>query len=70
MTLHVKDDPILKVSSQEPAVSSKYDLKDGGFLTHFYSYWRAEIQHTSQESHMTIHDVKNDPILHVSSQEP
>ena len=47
------------------------DFEDGRFLTHFYSYYRAEIRHTSQESHiMTIHDVKNDSILQVSSQEP
>ena len=71
MIQHVKDDLILQVSSQEPPASSKYDFDDGGFLTCFYSCWRAEIWHTSQESHiMTIHDVKNDPIIQVSSQEP
>ena len=71
MNQHVKDDSILKVSSQEPSTSSKYDFEDGGFLTHFYSCQRAEIWQTSQDSHiMTIHDVKNDPILQVSSQEP
>ena len=32
----VKDDPILQESSQEPSMSSKYDFKDVGFLTHFY----------------------------------
>ena len=31
----VRNDPILQVSSQEPSTSSKYDLEDGGFLTHF-----------------------------------
>ena len=37
MIQHIKDDPILKVSSQEPSVSSKYALEDGEFLTHCYS---------------------------------
>ena len=32
MIQHVKDDPILEVSSQEPSASSKYDFKDGGVL--------------------------------------
>ena len=32
MTQHVKDDPILQVSSQEPSASSKYDFEDGGVL--------------------------------------
>ena len=32
MIQHVKDDPILQVSSQEPSVSSKYDFEDGGVL--------------------------------------
>ena len=36
MIQYVKDDPILQVTSQEPSASSKYDLKDGGFLRHFY----------------------------------
>ena len=27
---HIKDDPILKVSTQEPSTSSKYDLEDRG----------------------------------------
>ena len=31
----VKDDPNLQDSIQEPSTSSKYDLEDGGFLTHF-----------------------------------
>ncbi len=63
MLQHVKDDPILQVSSQEPSTSSKYDFEDRGFLTHFYSYSSAEIWHTSQESHiMMIDDVKNGPI--------
>ena len=31
----VKNDPILQVYSQEPAISLKYDLKDVGLLTHF-----------------------------------
>ena len=31
----VKDDPILRDSSQEPSTSSNYDFEDGGFLTHF-----------------------------------
>ena len=71
MIYDVKNDPILQASSQEPSTSSKYDFKDGGFLTHFCSCYRAEIWHTSQESHiMTIHDVKNDHILQVSGQEP
>ena len=30
MIQHVKDDPILQVSSQEPSESSKYDFEDGG----------------------------------------
>jgi hypothetical protein len=65
MTNHdIKDDPILEVSSQEPSTSSKYDFKDWGFLTQFFSCWRAEIWHTEQESRiMTIHDDKEDPIL-------
>ena len=29
MTIHVKNDPILQVSSQEPSMSSKYDFEDG-----------------------------------------
>jgi hypothetical protein len=29
---HVKDDPILQVSSQEPPASSKYDFEDGRVL--------------------------------------
>ena len=33
----VKNDPILQVSSQEPSMSSKYDIEVRGFLTHFYS---------------------------------
>jgi len=37
MTQHVKDDPILQISSQEPSASSKYDFEDRGFLKHFYS---------------------------------
>ena len=32
MIKHVKDDPILQVSSQEPSASSKYDFEDGGVL--------------------------------------
>ena len=71
MIYDVKNDPILQVSSQEPSTSSKYDFKDRGFLTNFYSWYRAEIWHISQESHiMTIYDVKNYPILQVSNQEP
>ena len=51
MIQHFQYDPILQVSRQEPSASSKYDLKD-------------EIWYTNQESHiMTIHDVKDDPIL-------
>ena len=65
------DDPILQDSSQEPSASFKYDFEDGGFLTHFYSCKRAEIRQTSQKSHiLTIHDIKNDPIIQVSSQKP
>ena len=30
----VKDEPILQNSSQDPSTSSKYDFKDGDFLTH------------------------------------
>ena len=30
MIQHIKDDPILKVSTQEPSTSSKYDLEDRG----------------------------------------
>ena len=72
MMIHdVKDDPILKDSSQEPSMSSKYDFEDRGFLMHFKYCLRAEIWHTSKESHiMMIHDVKDDPILKDSSQEP
>jgi hypothetical protein len=29
---HIKDDPILQVSSQEPSASSKYDFEDRGVL--------------------------------------
>ena len=32
MIQHIKDDPILQVSSQEPSSSSKYDFEDGGVL--------------------------------------
>ena len=32
MVQHVKDDPVLQVSSQEPSMSSKYDFEDGGVL--------------------------------------
>ena len=35
MIQHVKDEPILQVSSQEAPESSKYDLDGGGVLTHF-----------------------------------
>ena len=35
--LDVQLDTILKVSSQEPSTSSKYDFEGGGFLKHFYS---------------------------------
>ena len=60
--------------------SSKYTVSNlqrppsmpsrGGFLTHFYSCWRTKICRTIQESHiMTIYDVKNDPILQISTQE-
>ena len=67
----VKNDLILQVSSQETSTFSKYDFEDRGLLKLILSCQRAEIWHTSQESHiMTIHDVKNDPILQVSSQEP
>ena len=30
MVQHVKDDPVLQVSSQEPSASFKYDFEDGG----------------------------------------
>ena len=47
---------------------SSMDFEDGRFLTHFQSCYRAEIWHTSQESYfMTMYDVKNNPILQVSS---
>ena len=66
----VKDVPILKETSQEPSMSSKYDFEDVGFLTHFYLCYRAEIWQTSQESYiMMIHDVKDDPILQGPSQD-
>jgi hypothetical protein len=32
MIQHVKDDPILQVSSQDPSASSKYDFEDRGVL--------------------------------------
>ena len=114
MIYHVKDDPTLQVSSQEPKTYSKYKLRgqglldkllimhciswrsmtsrmnpsfespvrnhqcplsivfeDGGFLTYVWSFYRAEIWYTSQESHIiTIHDIKDDPILEVFSKEP
>jgi hypothetical protein len=37
MIHNVKNDPILLDSSQEWSMSSKYDLEDGGFLTHLKS---------------------------------
>ena len=47
------------------------ELKDRWFSTHFQSEWRAEIFSTSKESYiMMINDVKDDPILKDSSQEP
>ena len=39
------------------------------FLAHFQSCWRAEIWHTSQESHIIMfHDVMDVPILKVPGQ--
>ena len=39
MSIHdAKDNPIHQVSSQEPSMSSKYDIKDGGLLIHYQSY--------------------------------
>ena len=32
MVQHVKDNPVLQVSSQEPSTSSKYDFEDEGVL--------------------------------------
>ena len=65
---HVKGDPILQVSSQEPSAPSKYDIKGKGFLTHFYSCQIAEIWHTSQELYiMMIYDVENDPFPSIKS---
>ena len=65
----VKDDPILQLSSHEPSMSSKYGLRGLGVLeTHLFLL---ESWHINQESNiMMIHDVKNDPILQISSQEP
>ena len=52
--------PSSQDSSQEPSTSSKYDFKDGGFLTNFLSWLMAEIWQTSKESHiMTIHNIKD-----------
>ena len=66
----VKNYPILKVSSQGQSMSSKYDLRERVFLIHFYVWWRAENCHTSKKSHVSdAHDIKNYPILMVSSQE-
>ena len=68
---HVKNYPILQDSSQEPSMSSKYGLEGWGVLDTLVIILRAEILHTSQESHMMmIYDVKEDPILQVSSQDP
>ena len=75
MIQYVKDDPILQVTSQEPSASSKYDLKDGGFLRHFYlNQMKSDLHKTfmkcSRGSPKMIQHVKDDPILQVSSQEP
>ena len=72
MMIHdIKDDPIYQVPDQEPSASSKYKHEGQGFLTHFQTYQRAEIWHTSQESHtMMIHDIKDDPLYVVPDQEP
>ena len=38
MMIHdVKNDSILQISSKELSTSLKYDFKDGGVVTHFYS---------------------------------
>ena len=70
MIPYVRDDHVLQVPGQEPSTSFKYGHKDRGFLAHFQSLWRAEIWHTSQESHIIIiHDVMDDdPILKVPGQ--
>ena len=66
----VKNYPILQVCSQKPSRSSKYEFEDRGGMvldTHLFMLERWN-WHKIQESHMTIHDVKNDPIDEVSSQ--
>ena len=43
MTYNVKDDPILQDFSHDPSMSYKYDFEDGGFLTHFYSWYASDL---------------------------
>ena len=67
----VQDDPVLQVLVRNHQRPPSMDIKDRGFLAHFQSCYRAEIWHTSEESYiMMIHDVMDDPILHVPGQEP
>ncbi len=61
MIYDVKYNTLLQVLCQEPSTSSKYDLDHGRSLTHFKSCQRAEIWHTSKESHTMMIDVKDNP---------
>ena len=68
----IKDDPVLLVSNQEPSMTSKYPSSLPHILDTFL------IERSTQNfqgiflrvKKNIIHDVKDDPSLHVSDQEP
>ena len=49
-----EDDPILQDSSQEPTMSSKYDIEDGGSC--FTSYHAIESLNSAYTYGITCHD--------------
>ena len=54
MIHHIKDDPILQVSGQEPSVSSKYDFEDRGVLNTLL--FMLESWNLAHKSRITYHD--------------
>ena len=72
MTIHdVKDESILKVSSQEQPMSSKYVLWGWGVIDTILIMLESwNLAHNLRLDIMTIHDVKDDPILQNASQKP
>ena len=69
MIYDVKDDPILQVSNQEPSMSSKPPTKAFS-ASQIMSDLHQTFRISSQSSINMIYDIKDDPILHVSNQEP